>query len=355
MTQLTTLPNTMSIGLNYRQIPLNDLLHRLIDYRDKAALDEFHNHRTLFQFQDRSKLLFAQFINALRDGCLGTDYSHQADEAYNMTLDKFSRLPGKDEKGVNCVLYFQAAIKLLRPTSNPIQTEVELAQILQRLAFRHYKLSLLETHRRGAWTRYVWRPKGQKIPLLLPKELSGTQRKAWLEKNIGDSIPQRYENRHLIQMSINGHFQTQRLKAIENPVITQSEQDLPWKLCDNLSIDGIVKTLAEEKADRFLEQRPSIRNIGQKKLKLLIHEVFEAAQDRTNCDSNIARKFGLSKASFSRFAGSQWTYPNTPDLWRNLAHLIAHHPVMKETAQHNGVWNTIKAIDEYAPPIVKTT
>ncbi len=350
MTQLTTTPNVKPQVLNYRQMPLNDLLSQLVRNQDKAALEEFHNNRTLFQFHEKSKLLFAQFISALRDGCLNTNYGRQADEAYDMTLDKFSRLP-EEGKGINCLLYFKAALNLLPPNTNPLQSESNLTQILQRMVFRHFKLSLLETQRKGTWTRYIWKVEGENIPLLLPKELSGSERRKWLENTFTKVQTNRPGERHRLQMAINTHFQKVSLKSIEDPVIEQSQSDLPWIICDQLSIDGLAKTLAHEKSDRLFEQRPSIRAMGRKNLKLLIKDIFESVDDKTNRDGAIARKYGLSKASFSRFAGSHWTYPNTPDLWKNLANLIAHHPVMKEAAQYHGVWNTVKAINDHEPSI----
>ena len=134
-------------------------------------------------------------------------------------------------------------------------------------------------------------------------------------------------------------------------MLQEASQDLPWILCDQMQIHGIEQTLIQEKCDRIDEQRPSIRNLGTKKLKLLIESIFQTISTNTSKDVTTARAFHLSKASYSRFAGSHWQPPCTPDLWKNLAGIIARHPAYTELAQTQGVWKTIQTITHHEPSL----
>jgi hypothetical protein len=56
-------------------------------------------------------------------------------------------------------------------------------------------------------------------------------------------------------------------------------------------------------------------------------------------EETLAEMFGLNRATFSRFAGSQWrsSGKTVPDLWRNLAETLARHSAFVETARQAGV------------------
>ena len=68
-------------------------------------------------------------------------------------------------------------------------------------------------------------------------------------------------------------------------------------------------------------------------------------------DEDIAEEFGISKSTFSRFAGKDWR-KNTglnnviviPDLWKNMASVIMQNPVFAETAISLGIKDFINKI-----------
>ena len=76
----------------------------------------------------------------------------------------------------------------------------------------------------------------------------------------------------------------------------------------------------------------------------MIHHIFENIISDEYQDNTVAKTFGLSKATFSRFAGSRWnsSESNIPDLWLNMAQVLSVHPVFKETAREAGVWEQVE-------------
>ena len=103
--------------------------------------------------------------------------------------------------------------------------------------------------------------------------------------------------------------------------------------------------MANEKAENINKQRSAIRALGRERLMELIHRIFDGIGCEGHNDVTVARDFGLSKATLSRFAGSRWrdVKKAIPDLWLNTAHVLATNPVFREVVEQTGVWDQIKA------------
>ncbi len=68
-----------------------------------------------------------------------------------------------------------------------------------------------------------------------------------------------------------------------------------------------------------------------------------------NSDAKIANDFGLSKATYSRFAGRDWRKGDSfeiPDLWKNIAHVVASDPIFFEAAIDYGLKDSIEFVLE---------
>jgi hypothetical protein len=117
----------------------------------------------------------------------------------------------------------------------------------------------------------------------------------------------------------------------------------------DVSVDGIAETVATEKADLIHEQRPAIRALGPATLSSMIKEIFEALADGEYRLSALASKYGLSKATLSRFAGVRWDgnrrmmLAAMPDLWRNTAKVLGSDADFVEAAKRAGVWREVEA------------
>ena len=86
--------------------------------------------------------------------------------------------------------------------------------------------------------------------------------------------------------------------------------------------------------------RSAISKLGKQKVKLLVETILDHLITDNN-DSNIAKEFGLSKATFSRFAGRSWQQQpglnNIPDLWRNVAKVVHRDPNFLEAVISLGI------------------
>ena len=79
----------------------------------------------------------------------------------------------------------------------------------------------------------------------------------------------------------------------------------------------------------------------------MIRTIFTRLANEKYVEKDIARSFGLSPATFSRFAGSHWKNHCdninmvVPDLWNNTAHTLAGHLDFVKAAQKAGIWKRV--------------
>ena len=82
------------------------------------------------------------------------------------------------------------------------------------------------------------------------------------------------------------------------------------------------------------------------RLKKMILQIFNELPNDEYEDTKIASAFGLSKATFSRFAGSKWNENDSqiPDLWLNTAQILSKHEIFMELAEKAGIWEKVQHI-----------
>lgn len=323
------------------------LIEQIVSAAAVEALCEFHDHRTIFSFGDSSELLLADYLSRLKDGVAAQSWGKHAQAAYDLTLDKFSRLP--DGGGIDCRKYFRGALQALKPVhaQGELERELALAEILQRLVYRHFDLSLKESRRNDSMTRYEWRLQAGTLLLLMPRTLSGGERSQWLRGHVPDVDPQRKNERERVQAIIDEQFGSSEPISFDDQTMADAVAYLPWQLVESISCDGLGKTIAGEKAGCLLEQRPAIQALGAARLEEMVVRIFDALADGCYVDGEIAGAYGLSKATFSRFAGSQWSLDGgIPDLWKNTAKVLAAHDEFVEAARDAGVWDRVVAVVE---------
>lgn len=360
--------------LRYSTLSLVELATEIVKRSDRRALEEFHNNRTLFRYGGENPLRFIDYLNELRASAAKRLWAapkafEVADKAYDLTIDKFNNLPGKKKSSLkakrktdgnmkrnrtDCRLYFKAFLKRVawsfanEPPGCHIEEEALAAMIFQGLVRRNFYRSLLEAVRKANpfWSRYNWMVKGRTISLWLPVSLRGWKRREWLENNMEEPDPLREGERERIQLIIDSKLVRERFVECNEDTWNSNEDENPERFDSGEPFGkSLAEAVAEEKVRNIHLQRWSIRALGERGLKKLVLRIFENLDCGEYMDRKIARDFGLSKATFSRFAGSRWLEAKSaiPDLWRNTAEVLSTHPDLKEVAIRTGVWNEVKA------------
>ena len=343
------------------------LLERVIESNDRMALREIHDHRLLFQFKDGQFMLLASFVSNLRTSSWAIRLVGHNDvlleRAYDLTIDKFLRFPQNNgdaskvkSRGPDCRIYFRRILKTAmkwiekNPTAHPFETEIAVARIFQKSVNLAFRFSCLEARREvnPARNRYAWSLPGGVIYVWMPTSLSN--RKAWLKANVDDPDPARPDERYRVQAIIDANLGVPRHVPLEDdghqPTM-RGCQDTHFQsmLDEQVSVHGLARVVADEKAQDIHKQRWAIRALGKTALRRLILDIFEDLCGDEYEEKRLAETFGISRPTFSRFAGSRWqTTPNArpPDLWVNVAQTLAGHRVFIEAAEQAGVWSLVK-------------
>jgi len=358
----------------HRDMPLAELARLIAEHGDKGALREFHTCRPVCRDLAGRAVLLTDFLLGLKDRDLTFQWCGRdpvvVDQAYDLTLAKFHELPSVSpdgeaptrSQGPDCRHYFRAFREYItreferRPPKNAIDAEIRAADALQRLVTRHFYLSCLECSRRAAKLvrRYTWKVNGGQLVLWLPVEMSGSHCRRWLQENVPDADPARPGEPDRVQAIIDRRLGRRRilsLDQLQDRGACGAAAAEPETWAEEVSSTGLADVVAEEKAENIDEQRPSLRGLGEGRLKELIRTVFASlAEDRYHAE-RIAADFGLSKATFSRFAGCNWRQDgdnaatnHTPDLWRNTAHILASHEDFVALARDAGVWDRVRQV-----------
>lgn len=358
-----------------RVLPTDTLIRRIADHGERAALDEFHSHRRVFRIRDGSPLLLAEFVRAVLNGERGGGFlglrTQLLDRAYDLTVDKFCRLPGATDalqgrdghvkgRGTDCRYYFRMlaglnlAWKNRHPEADSLAIEAAVAQILQRRVACHCWLSCLEAGR-SLWepsSRFTWCLSGGAVTVWMPRWLSRRQRRAWLEANVPFPDLSCVGEKQRIQATIDAHFGTLQPvmfdecahKAKTAPGYSPAIDEL---IEHELTHRGLAEFVAREKCIRIGRQRTTIRRLGKKRLTRLILGAFENHVSAPSRDNEIAAAFGLSFATYSRFAGRDWGLDSKqpiPDLWLNAARVVASFGPFRDLAQSAGILDKIEEV-----------
>jgi len=349
------------------------LIHR---EADADALKELHANRPLFRMTGGKLLLMAEYLVSLKQRHIAYEWCGRdcvvLEKAYDLTLAKFFNLPNKCEAGTapgetdgpDCRYYYKAfhdhAVAQLKrqPPQDAIRAEYMSAALLQKMVMRHFYLSCLECSRQAQKLvkRYAWRLNGRTLYIWLPIEIPGKRCQTWLQDSIPDVDHKRPGERDRVQAIVDRLIAKRRILSLEElgrnveGTPLASSAGLP-SVEEGISTDGLAESVAEEKADNIKYQRPAIQSLGKARLRQLVRRIFDDLVSERYEAKNIASDFGLSKATFSRFAGSRWNnspernaLSPVPDLWRNLAHVLASHSTFRKAAQKAGVWRQVCSV-----------
>ena len=337
---------------------------------DRQAIAEFAA-RPLFHIAGR-QLALPEYVTELarkaqaHQACGGSAVA--IDMAYDLTIDKFfidplstmaSATKRRRRRGIDCRRYFRGLVRILRhlvqeaaETQDPALEET-LRQAVQRYVRRHFPLSCKEACRRlDLWSRYTWRTESGDLLVWLPRALSGTQRREFLEQNIGPVDAGRAGDRERVQRRIDEMLSRCQILSLDpdmSAVKARGTNLMSWSDEHGLSVDCLAKATGRRKLAEFSKLPRSIRALGRRRLYQLIIRIFKDLADGCFSLTNLAKEFGMSKASLSRFAGTMWDGNGAgyvPLLFRNAAGVLADYAPWVEAAKSAGVWERIFTITE---------
>lgn len=354
----------------YERLSLIELAERIVQ-SDRQALTELHDARWLFRVRGGSPALLAEFVAMLRETQWARDLAGQdevaLDRAYDLTITKYTHLPVNDpgitqqkQSGPDCRNAFRSFLREMAQTAdtdrtrNPVQDEIRAAQILQRRVVRNFRFACLDARRGSnpARSRYAWHVDGCAFYVWMPAFIPRSRRRAWLEENVSDVVPSRAGEQRRVQTIIDERLGIASHLSIEasgdDVAVRRCPEALPGAVAEReVNVHGLASVVAEEKAANIDSQRPAVRALGKSRLKQLIQRVFEELSEEAYEEKRIADTFGLSRATFSRFAGSRWKTGSSgeiPDLWANTAQTLAGHGRFVEAAEEAGVWSDVQRI-----------
>lgn len=363
-------PRPQPPAFAYREWPLLQLLEAIARRSDTAALAELHANRTIARGPDGRALHLADYIALLHDRELRRhsgrqEHAHAVDGAYDLTIDKFRSLPGAPASPasegslsrVDCRRYFGGFLDRLSHHKVPESTRGSVGQdayvaarLRGHIAF-HFHLSLREKLRslRGAATRYAWKSPHGLLLLWMPRRMSGSEKRQWLEENAsprpsaGQSAGELRHERARVQALIDrrlGRVETVGIDGQEEPPATPRA---PTQRL-GFALEDLIRAVAQEKSETIDAQRPAIRKLGAGELYNLVHTILTHLSQGSYSDKDTAKRFGLSPPTLSRFAGSRWRSDGgapVPDLWRNLAGFLYRTPGFSEAVR---LWSGVRRV-----------
>ena len=359
--------------IDYEQMPLLQLEDRIANNSDKQALKEVHENRLVNHHDHKRSFHPCEYIEMLKNSKIASQWCGYEDlvlqEAYDRTIDKFSNIPSQTgdkqpkAQGPDCRLYFSACFIhttdqfKAKPPTNAIQAEMISSEMLRRMIDRQFYFSCLEARRKEYKfaRRYRWRLSGGDLYLWLPFEIHRRRCRQWLETNIGEVDPLRFGEKERVQAIIDRFLLKRKIFFLSE--LHEVEEKLPpdpnppsSMLEEQITVDGLAETVADEKAENIKHQRRTIQLLGKEKLKKLIHTIFNALARGEYVEYKIAASYGLSPATFSRFAGAHWNKNCDeanlvpPDLWTNVSHTLADHLKFVMAAKKAGVLKQVRGI-----------
>lgn len=344
------------------------LIRQITSRGDAGALRELHEHRTPFRTTDGPPMSLVTFLTYLREAPWAWRLCSRdpvaVDRAFDLTLSKFLELPRAERrtpgKGIDCRRYYRGFLRVWdawrqnHPADGLLEAEAAAAVLLQRCVLHQFRKSCAEVSRAAnpARSRYTWRLSTGSIIVYMPTRVSGGRRRQWLQDHIADPDPLRPGERQRIQWIIDAHLGVPRHMPLAGREAERSADSRvrpqpisPFEVV--ITVEGLASAVADEKAGNLDRQRPKIRSLGATRLKRFILQAFQDLYADCYQEKRLAHQFRRSRAMVSRFAGTRWrTRPEAlpPDLWVNVAEVLAAHDDFVAAAKAAGVWPRVRKV-----------
>jgi hypothetical protein len=362
----------MKNNLEYKYLSTFELIKNVALHSDNIALNEILASRKLLVLKKKKRLLLPEYLWQLKErnfypfvivGKNERNVDEKIDRTYDLILQKFLILKPSiitnENKGPYCDNQYKELykkineLKIERKIHKASDYEEAIEKIFRNMVVRHLKYSWGEVCRQmnHFYHRYRWELPAETMELKKPRWKKGNEFRRWLEINVWDEDNEKSLERKQVQKKIYDSFGhpfdisidvdndlRNKLSVIDDPIEMMKKEDMG---------NRFYESIADEKANNVQRLRPSIRNLGKEKIKELVLYILNNFNNDDYNDITVANKFGLSKATYSRFAGKDWKKGKvieSPDLIRNIAKVVNSHPIFLEVVTDLGQRDVINTI-----------
>ena len=337
---------------NLRKVSSRELIRRVAETLSGEALDELISHRKLFQLNG-SLTRFTQFAHTLREREFPSVEKFEDEYAlddklemtYQMLTAKFVNLKTDEipkQKGPFCNgQYEYLNMRLTNGSHVSIGYEQEVVDLITALAYSQIRYCWMEACRTldPHFARYRWTTPTSKLDIIRPRWVKVGPFREWLT---GQFQNPKYEDRSEIKDHIRNYFGRPDLTADD---FASTDDPIDTSMHEHVH-NTLYRDVGMEKVSNMDKQRPSIKALGEKKLYALCQEILEEVLEPGFSFMALSDKYGITKVNLSRFAGLEWTKPESnakvTDLWKNLALVILSDHNFTDAATDAGILPQLK-------------
>lgn len=354
----------MRMVVKYSSLSTFDLIEQIVTNHDQSLLNYFISNRKLLSYNSK-RVVLPDYLYGLRNRkfypfiSISQYEKHldlKLDLTYDRTLKKFTELSNtENENGPYCNKQYESLLRQLKgykndnPNALELELESECEKRFHKMIIRHLSYSWLEVCRSSnrLYQRYRWELATGTIELKKPLHIDGRSFNKWLTEHVDNPNPKEKGEKTRIQKIIDDWFGVlAEINSSEIDYKLKNKSDTYFEV-EKYPKD-FTTMIASEKASDIDQLRPSIRKMGKETIYKLVKRILENIQLEELKDAKIQKEFGLSKATYSRFAGREWKTNNSavPDLWKNIAMMVTKDPIISEHAESIGVSENISKLLE---------
>jgi hypothetical protein len=334
----------------YQAMDMIELMSKIFD-GDQTALSELMS-RPLLIFRGK-RVMLLQWVSSQVERPKSDRYGSDVvlELAGDLLIDRFSRMPQERDGKTDCRNYYRGYLdalpdEWLKPGGRRSLTQLDEAmQRFQGYVQRHWQFCLKEARRREQkWlVAYdYWTEIGSRVHLYVPACIPAPNRDRWLEQLAG---PIEAADKDRVQAKIDAwveHDLRERERGLRSEIASDpfGTGMSTFVIEHGWSHNGLVRTVASEKASAPGRLRRSIAELGPERIKQLVLRIFGDVLAGTYHPSAVAKDFALHKSVMTRFAAARWQPGDAgpvPDLWSNTAQVLASRPRFRAALEEAGL------------------
>ena len=352
---------------NLKSLSTHELLMRIVEDCDQDALNHLVEYRRIILSGD-TWLFLPEYIKMLCDTSTRS-YYHRAEyryigfdefmnNTYNCLVDRFIELPYIGSSSMKCIAQYRSILRKVGETHHmsELQQEQKIGRVFKETVTNHLYLCMREVIRSSNpfLTRYTWTRNGTTLMTLYrPTTVDVKEITHWLDETFPDIDNKDPSFKEEVQKQLDDRFQRGGYIALDDHGEKDDKQPIEIPIHDEEyteypTLEGIIQKIVQRKEQEFDQLRAGIRKLGIRRMKQLVRDILDAVTDGAYNLSDMARKYGLSKATLSRFAGNTWESDDaaSPDLWKNSMQVILQNTPMLEMAAEAGIKEALSVLLE---------